>query len=208
MTIHTRIAAALAKRDMVVKLRDNVSHDLDEAIADKAAIEEAAIAIQKAALMTQDKMRSRFCDIAQSCLDAVFPDSYKFHLEFVARRGATEVDIKLQPVGTDKLLEPISANGGGVVDILALSLRVACLTLSKNARILIMDEPFKYVREGAKERLGAVITSIARKLGLQIIMVADVAGTSIVPDRVFKVRKGKDGKSVVTAHDPESSMVV
>ena len=46
--------------------------------------------------------------------------------------------------------------------------------------------------------------AISRRLGIQVVMVADVSDTGIIPDREFRVGM-KWRKSVVEARDPEAS---
>jgi predicted ATPase len=142
--------------------------------------------IQKTAEETQNKLRLRFEAIVQSCLDAVFPDSYKFMMEFLPRRGQVEVDMWLDKDGTR--MDPLDSNGGGVVDVMAIALRICCLTLSSNSRILLLDEPFGHLRGEARERLGELITIVSEKLKIQIFMVGDVAG-NIVSGKEFTIGK-------------------
>lgn len=211
-SVRDRMQQAIARRAMIVADRDAKARTLESLKTGRVAIDEAQVLIQKAAVVTQDGLRSRFESIVQSCLDAVFPHEYVFHMDFVARKGATEVDISLEPLngvkdGDDRRMDPRDANGGGIMDIIALGLRMACLTLSGSRRTLVLDEPFKMIRQEPRKRLGEVVNAMARKLGVQVIMVADVGGTGIVPDRVFKVSKGADGRSAVKTCEPEATKV-
>lgn len=211
-SVRDRMQQAIARRAMIVADRDAKARTLESLKAGRVAIDEAQALIQKAAVVTQDGLRSRFEAIVQSCLDAVFPHEYVFHMDFVARKGATEVDISLEPLngvkdGDDRRMDPRDANGGGIMDIIALGLRMACLTLSGSRRTLLLDEPFKMIRQEPRKRLGEVVNAMARKLGVQVIMVADVGGTGIVPDRVFKVSKRADGRSVARECEPEATKV-
>lgn len=188
-----------AARVNLEKANAEVSRLTDE----KAAIDDLLLAVQKAARDTQDQLRVRIEDVVQAALDAVFPDAYKFKTEFVARRGRTEMDMWLDNDGAR--MDPMDSNGGGVVDVISLALRVCCLTLSKYARVLLLDEPFPRIRGVQRQRLGEVVAMISRRLGIQVVMVADVAGTSIVPDREFRVSLDRNRRSVVEARDPEVS---
>jgi len=72
----------------------------------------------------------------------------------------------------------MTAAGGGVVDVAAFALRLSCLMLSKPPlrRILILDEPFKYVseRRGYRERVRQLLESLAEEMGIQILMVTHI----------------------------------
>lgn len=193
----------LGKRDALVSRLSASRTRKQELEKRKESIDELVLAVQKAARDTQDQLRVRIEDVVQSSLDAVFPGSYTFRTEFVARRGRTELDMWLDKDGTR--MDPLDSNGGGVVDVLSLALRVCCLTMSRNARVLLLDEPFKFIRGKARQRLGDMLSRLSRKLGIQVIMVADVSDTGIIPDREFRVSLDRSRHSVVTMTESEAS---
>ena len=160
--------------------------DLAKSKSDLEAANGLKAVIQQVAKETQDKLRLRFEAIVQACLDAVFPDTYKFMMEFVSRRGQVEVDMWLDHDGTR--MDPLDSNGGGVVDVMSISLRLCCLTLSTNSKLLLLDEPFGHLRGEARERLGELLSIISEKLNVQIFMVGDVAG-NVVRGKEFRVSK-------------------
>ena len=151
-----------------------------------SAMEGLKAVIQQTAKETQDRLRLRFEAIVQACLDAVFPGSYKFMMEFISRRGQVEVDMWLDKDGTR--MDPLDSNGGGVVDVMSIALRLCCLTLSTKAKVLLLDEPFGHLRGDARERLGELLSIISERLNVQILMVGDVAG-SLVTGKEFRVTK-------------------
>lgn len=178
-----------AARDTLAKQQQALA-DVSAAISDA---EDFRAIVLRVASETQNQLILRFETIVQSALDAIFPDEYLFKMEFVQRRERTEVDIWLDRNGTR--MDPLDSNGGGVVDVLSIALRICCLTLSKMDRVLILDEPFKHLRGDARDKLGGLLSILSDKLGIQVLMVADVAG-AITNGRVFQVVK-HDGVSYV-----------
>lgn len=168
------------------KILETANSDLAKSKSDLEAANGLKAVIQQVAKETQDKLRLRFEAIVQACLDAVFPDTYKFMMEFVSRRGQVEVDMWLDHDGTR--MDPLDSNGGGVVDVMSISLRLCCLTLSTNSKLLLLDEPFGHLRGEARERLGELLSIISEKLNVQIFMVGDVAG-NVVRGKEFRVSK-------------------
>lgn len=165
---------------------ETANSDLAKSKSDLEAANGLKAVIQQVAKETQDKLRLRFEAIVQACLDAVFPNTYKFMMEFVSRRGQVEVDMWLDHDGTR--MDPLDSNGGGVVDVMSISLRLCCLTLSTNSKLLLLDEPFGHLRGEARERLGELLSIISEKLNVQIFMVGDVAG-NVVRGKEFRVSK-------------------
>lgn len=159
---------------------------LSEAVQHLEAANGLKAVVQQVAKETQDTLRLRFEAIVQACLDAVFPGDYTFKMEFISRRGQVEVDMWLDKEGTR--MDPLDSNGGGVVDVMSIALRLCCLTLSANSRVLLLDEPFGHLRGEARERLGELLAIISEKLNVQILMVGDVAG-NVVRGKEFRVSK-------------------
>ena len=168
---------------------ENSEKELTETKSHLEAANGLKAVIQQVAKETQDKLRLRFEAIVQACLDAVFPGCYTFKMEFLSRRGQVEVDMWLDHDGTR--MDPLDSNGGGVVDVMSIALRLCCLTLSTNEKVLLLDEPFGHLRGEARERLGELLTIISEKLNVQILMVGDVAG-NVVRGKEFKVSKVSD----------------
>lgn len=200
--VSTAAARLMGIRQARIEQRDQARSEVDRLTQRKKDIDAAVALIQGVAAATQDQLRVRLEGITQTALDVVFPGSYIFKVEFTPRRGRTEVDMWLDKDGTR--MDPLDSNGGGVVDVISLALRICCLTLSTNARVLLLDEPFKFIRGKARQRLGDMLKAISRRLGIQVIMVADVSDTGIIPDREFRVGM-KWRKSFIEARDPEAS---
>lgn len=170
-----------AERDLTA-----ATSEFETAKSKLKSVDSLKAVVQQVAKETQDKLRLRFEAIVQACLDAVFPGSYKFMMEFISRRGQVEVDMWLDKDGTR--MDPLDSNGGGVVDVMSIALRLCCLTLSKNSNILLLDEPFGHLRGDARERLGDLLAIISEKLSVQMLMVGDVAG-NVVKGKEFRMSK-------------------
>lgn len=182
----TRVANLKGRLESAEQARDASRQRLDELSAHLEAMDQLKAVIQQVARETQDKLRLRFETIVQACIDAVFPGEYRFMMEFVSRRGQVEVDMWLDKDGTR--MDPLDSNGGGVVDVMAIALRLCCLTLSTKSKVLLLDEPFGHLRGDARGRLGELLAIISDRLNVQILMVGDVAG-SVVHGREFRVSK-------------------
>lgn len=163
----------------------------------KSDLDELLVAVQECAKRTQSKIKERFEAIVQSCIDVVFPNTYKFQFDFVAKRGKTEVNIRLlDSFGNE--LDPMKSNGGGLVDVISLALRVACLSISGKEKVLLLDEPMKCIRGEAKIKMGEILAMLSKTIGIQIIAISDVSGNSIAADREFILTKSNNISNVKT----------
>lgn len=143
----------------------------DEAITALADAEEALKVAQIVAQGVQQQAHDRIAGIVTRCLAAVFPNPYEFRIAFEQKRGQTEA--RLEFVRGEVRLDPMTASGGGMVDVAAFALRLSCLLLSRPPvrRIMILDEPFKFVSKEHREKLRSLILALSQELGVQFIIV-------------------------------------
>jgi DNA repair exonuclease SbcCD ATPase subunit len=90
----------------------------------------------------------------------------------------------------------MNSTGGGVCDILSFALRIALLIISKNQKILIMDEPFKFISKDVKESAVEIIKRMSSDLGIQIICITHDVELIECADKIFTVTQ-KGGVSDV-----------
>jgi DNA repair exonuclease SbcCD ATPase subunit len=165
------------------------------------SIEEAQEIIQRVAKDTQNNFVCRIADVVSMALDAVFgSDAYEFSLEFVQKRGKTEVEIAFVRDGSK--IDPLSASGGGAVDVASFALRVAVWSLLKNSGrpvldTIILDEPFRFLSRDLQPLAGAMLKTLSKKMGLQFVMVTHNQDLIDCADAVFEVTN-KNGESHVT----------
>jgi len=70
-------------------------------------------------------------------------------------------------------MAPLTAAGGGTVDVAAFALRLAALMLQRppQRRCLVLDEPFKYLSKAYRPVVRDLLLDLAEELGMQFIVV-------------------------------------
>jgi ABC-type molybdenum transport system ATPase subunit/photorepair protein PhrA len=128
--------------------------------------------LQYLAQAVQQQAHQKISEVVSLCLSAVFgEDAYQFGIEFQRKRGKTEAVLKFKR--GDLAADPLSATGGGVVDVAAFALRISCLMLHRPrlSRIVVLDEPFKFVSVQYREKVRTMLEELAVDLKIQIIQV-------------------------------------
>lgn len=128
--------------------------------------------LQHLAQAIQQQAHRRIADVVTTCLRTVFGDTaYTFKIEFERKRGRTEARLRFLRGELD--IDPISASGGGMIDVAAFGLRAACLMLHRPrlSRLLVLDEPFKFVSAAYRDNVRQMLEELSSKLDLQIVMV-------------------------------------
>ena len=161
-------------------------------------LEESQVFLQRIAKETQSHLRFQVEDVVNSALDVVFPGEYEFKLEFEISRGRTEARLVFLSQKTGKEVDPMSASGGGVVDLTSFALRIACYALERGIdNVIILDEPFRFISRDLQARAGEILKFLSKKMNLQFIIVTHISEMIDVSDKVFEVRKNKDGISEI-----------
>jgi DNA repair exonuclease SbcCD ATPase subunit len=157
----------------------------------KEAGEKARSIIQEVAQTTQQQLEYHLSSVTSMAMEYVFDDPYELSVAFTQRRNKTEVDVLFRK--GEELVNPITACGGGAVDIAALSLQISILLMSKNTnRILFLDEPLKWLKgKDYPERGAEILKEISSKLGIQILMVSHDPTLIANADTVFSTEKKK-----------------
>jgi len=132
---------------------------------------EAQDILQQLAQAVQQQAHRKISDVVSSCLSAVFDEPYEFAILFELKRGRTEAVIRFRRNFLD--VDPLTSCGGGQVDVAAFALRAACLTLHrpKLRRLLVLDEPFRFVSAEFQPNVRTMLEELSKDLGIQIIMV-------------------------------------
>lgn len=170
----TRIDAAKAQKAAAVAELKRARRKVLEAEDELFHTEEAAGIVQGVAQLTQQQAHDRIGAVVSQCLETVFDEAYEFQIVFDQKRGRTEARLVFLRDGCE--ISPLAASGGGVVDVAAFALRLACLALSRpqRRRVVIMDEPFKFVSAEYRARVRDMLDELSDEMGVQFIMVTHI----------------------------------
>ncbi|MGO0123059.1 ATP-binding protein [Desulfothermobacter acidiphilus] len=132
-------------------------------------------------------------------LQSVFGPEIRFNIRLTPRREQQEADFLVSSSygGTQVVqTEPTEARGGGVVDVISLSLRAALLAHSRLPGLLVLDEPGKHVSEEYARPLGEWLRLISQEMGRQILLVTHSDSLAETGEKIYRVDI-RQGESVV-----------
>jgi len=193
-SFNNKVSEFIIRKQTEVNLHNkNLKERTDCEIATQKEIEvleEVRIILQKVGKSTQNSLSFQIEEIVNLALDAVFEDSnYKFKITFIEKRNRTEAELYVLKNG--HRMNPVKANGGGLLDILSFALRISLWTLCKSTPTLIMDEPFKFLSKELQEKAGTLVQTLSDKLKLQFIIVTHEQAIIDCADRIFVVTQTK-----------------
>lgn len=156
------------------KLREETKALKDVAIKIEHILQSQELT-QQVARQIQQKAHDQIASVVSRCLETVFDEPYEFHINFEMKRGRTEARLTFVRDGAE--VDPMTASGGGVIDVAAFALRLSCLMLTRPPlrRTLILDEPFKFLSEDLRDRARVLLENLSRETGVQFIMITHIA---------------------------------
>ena len=174
IVIHHKLNKKLAELEVARGSFRSLDNSLNETREQAQAAGEAQELAQHVAQVIQQKAHDQIARVVSRCLSAVFDEPYEFRIHFERKRGRTEARLTFDRDGME--VDPMTASGGGVVDIASFALRLSCLILNKPPlrRAMVMDEPFRFVSEEFRDRVKALLETLSEEMKTQFVMVTHI----------------------------------
>lgn len=195
--IRDRLAYLRQHKEVLQNQMKLTTVSFEKAEAEYAVSIETQRLIRESAQLTLSNLSVRIGTIVTKAISQILGTGYTFKFDFDIKYNKLVADMYLEKEG--KRYELRRDNGDGVVDIVALALRIAvlCLDRRKLRRLLILDEPCGAVSVNYQQVLGSVIKQLSDMLDLQIIMVASHGSNMQIPDaKVFDSADFKKGAKI------------
>ena len=171
-----------------LNLKEEEVLSINEIILD---LEECKFIVQDVSEKLQNKLADTLNSIVTNALSTVFDDPYEFKIEIESKANVVQATPTLVKDGESFGIK--SDVGYGVVDVCALALRVALLSLQKNHNnVLVLDEPFKNIGKKDRAKACQLLKTMSEKLEIQFILVTHVDEIKDIADLLIEVdRKDK-----------------
>lgn len=199
-TIRTRIERVKGERDILQRQLISVRKDQEYESKELEFIAEAQQILQQTATQTQNRLSFHISEFITSALQSIWGENaYKYELRFVEKRNRTEVEMVLKTQDGEVSLDNLNniRSGGGVLDIVALALRIALWSLQPNKQpMMILDQPLSNLDMNHLPKAGQLIDELSNKLGMQFVMINHNPALADIADKTFYVEKN-DNKSTV-----------
>ena len=129
---------------------------------------------QRVAQGIQQKTHSLIAEVVSKCLETVFDEPYHFQINFERKRGKTEANLIFERDGME--IDPMTSSGGGVLDIASFALRLSAIILTKphTRKLIIMDEPFRFLSETYRPKIRQLLEELSVQYDFQFIMVTHI----------------------------------
>lgn len=190
VTASKKIAAKEGQRDLLLKQREAAEKRAEAATKQLDIFDKVLILLQKTSDYARQQIKGRIEELVSQALNIIYGGSHKFTIDLVVRSSRPEADYWLNENGVvTKLEKPDYDNGGGKVDIISLTLRLAVDELVGDEGPLFLDEVGKHVDGEAAVNLAYFLKQYAEKFDRQIILITHNTTLGEIGDLSYRVTK-------------------
>jgi DNA repair exonuclease SbcCD ATPase subunit len=206
MTLEQIEQRAQKWRDSLVKR----TGELDSLRSQQARAELAVTAARKDAALTvrarllleqyseieQEQLKSKVEALVSRGLQTIFGPEYHFRIEMKVLRKQAAMEFTIIREGVER--DPMDAHGGGLVNVIALVLRLTIVALTPGlSRTVVLDEPFAQLSQGYIEGMGRFIRELVDATSIQLIIVSHEAEIADVADQAYRLFRENGGELMV-----------
>lgn len=187
---HKKVDAAIGKRDLLIDQRENAKKDQEKAQKVLGTFDLVQILLDKTSAFARQQAKGRLEEIVSEALNVVFGGKHRFIMQLETRSSRPEVDYFLDDGETiTQLRKPDFDNGGGIVDVVSLALRLGVAELEGAPGPLLMDEVGKHVSAEYSEHVAYFLKEYSNTFGRQIILITHNKALAEVGDLNLEVTK-------------------
>jgi DNA repair exonuclease SbcCD ATPase subunit len=159
----------------------------------------ASLFLQSLSDSTRIQVLDRISGIVSECLQVVKDPNLEFKMVLQVKANQPVLEMYVRDRTTDQLYDAVQSMGGGLCDLISLSLRISllCKWTPSLSKILVLDEIGKHISVKDQELLAEFVKKISTVLGVQFIWISHSEVLEKSASKIFQVTK-EQGVSHVT----------
>ena len=118
----------------------------------------------------RDQLCNLFTSLVTEALSSIFERDIKFQINLYSYRKEPAIDISV--IENNLEVDPQKSCGGGLNDIISFVIKIIFIHLKKSSKIIILDEPLKFLSRDYIEQSSNFIRDISKRMNIQIILVS------------------------------------
>lgn len=183
------MAVDIISRYEILKEQFDKNTDIIESMVEKIETTQKCLAFLNGFVeYTRNQIKGKIEDIVNSALKCVFVDK-KLNFKIIPAITKRGVNYELY-IDTDGIVTPLTdSKGGGVLDIVTLSIRIAFVRMFSNMlrQTIILDEPFKNLDSERINPACEWLKVISKEFGVQFVIVSHISELIEGSNKVFQV---------------------
>ena len=204
--IHEKIQQRIFQKESLKSLKSSLEDQSRSLKVREKTLHEACLLLQESSAYSRAKLKNVIEGIVSEALRDIFGDpSMGFEIQYGSSHNKTIANFFVTKIrGSSKVsLDIMNECGGGVADVVALSIRVVLLVYHSKSlsRILMLDEACTSISTFSMdvlENLAKWLKKISEQHDIQIILITQKVELTHEADKVFTVHLDHEGNSIVS----------
>jgi len=185
----------IADKMLLVNERSKNRRKIKKLRREAKAVEQARLILIEITKLTQSNFKKHVETLVTMAIQAVFARPFEFVIQFYEHSNKTLAKPIIIEDGEE--FSPKDDNGGGLLDIIGVALRIVLWTLEipRSRNVFIFDEPFRFIGT-LMTKAGMMLKHLSHKLQFQVILVTNDWELIDISDRAWRVRHGKKHSTI------------
>ena len=188
--IKSIIEKHLVLKDSYEQKRKDINHSINSIKTQNEILLELKEFLTTVSANYRDQLCNLFTSLVSEALTSIFERNIKFKINLYAYRNEPAIDISVIENGLE--IDPQKSCGGGLNDIISFVIKIIFIYLKKSSKIIILDEPLKFLSRDYIEQSSNFIRNISKRMNIQIIVVSHKPDLELGCDKLITIEKNEN----------------
>ena len=177
-------------KDSLEEKKEKIQEDISAINNEASSLTELKDFLMTVSANYRDQLCNLFTSLVTEALTSIFEKDIKFNIKLYSYRNEPAIDVSV--IENDLEVDPQKSCGGGLNDIISFVVKIIFIYLKKSSKIIILDEPLKFLSRDYIEQSSNFIHEISKRMDIQIILVSHKTDLEISCDKLITIEKNEN----------------
>ena len=177
-------------KDSLEEKKEEIQKDIDNINEETETLLELKDFLMSVSANYRDQLCNLFTSLVTEALTSIFEKDIRFNIKLYSYRNEPAIDVSV--IEDNLEVDPQKSCGGGLNDIISFVIKIIFIYLKKSSKIIILDEPLKFLSRDYIELSSNFIHEISKRMNIQIILVSHKPDLEISCDKLINIEKSEN----------------
>ena len=177
-------------KDSLEEKQEKIQKDMNDINKETDSLLELKDFLMSVSANYRDQLCNLFTSLVTEALTSIFEKDIRFNIKLYSYRNEPAIDVSV--IENNLEVDPQKSCGGGLNDIISFVIKIIFIYLKKSSRIIILDEPLKFLSRDYIEQSSNFIRDISKRMNIQIILVSHKPDLELSCDKLINIEKNEN----------------
>ena len=177
-------------KDSLEEKKEEIQKDINNINEETDTLLELKDFLMSVSANYRDQLCNLFTSLVTEALTSIFEKDIRFNIKLYSYRNEPAIDVSV--IEDNLEVDPQKSCGGGLNDIISFVIKIIFIYLKKSSKIIILDEPLKFLSRDYIEQSSNFIHEISKRMNIQIILVSHKPDLEISCDKLINIEKSEN----------------